>query len=342
MLARLLGVLALAIVLGAAAAAAGPASGAIVKTRVIGGLGTGAGRFNDPVNAAVGARGRLYVTDALNNRVQEFSVRGAFIRAWGWGVATGASKLQRCTRPCRAGIQGAGNGQFNFPFGVAVGKLGNVYVTDNGNDRVEEFSATGKFIRTWGSHGTAAGQFNGATGITAVPGGHLLVVDKFNARIQEFNSAGTFIRAWGWGVATGASALEVCTSVCQAGIPGSGLGQFDHPDQVALNAAGRIFVTDTDNIRVEKFTPALAYVAKFGGKHLIEPRGLSIDPAGNVYVADEQTQRIEKFTGKGRFLIHWGRRQLKFPIGVVTPTLHRVYAIDDGHNRIVEYMQTLR
>jgi tripartite motif-containing protein 71 len=337
-LTRLLGVVALAIALGVAGV--GQASGAVVKTRVIGGLGTGAGRFNDPVNAAVGPKGRLYVTDALNNRVQEFTSTGTFIRAWGWGVATGASAFQICTHSCHAGLQGSGNGQFNFPFGVTVGRHGNVYVTDNSNERVEEFSPAGSFIRTWGSAGAAAGQFNGPTGIAAVPGGHLLVVDKFNARVQEFNSAGTFIRAWGWGVATGASALEVCTSVCQAGIPGSGNGQFDHPDQVALNAAGRIFVTDTDNVRVEKFTPALAYVAKFGGKHLIEPRGLSIDPAGNVYVADEQTQRIEKFTGKGRFLLHWGGRDLKFPIGVVTPTLHRVYAIDDGHNRFVEYMQT--
>ena len=51
----------------------------------------------------------------------------------------------------------SGNGQFNVPAGVAVDHAGNVYVADQGNNRIQKFDSIGKFIATWGSSGSGNG-----------------------------------------------------------------------------------------------------------------------------------------------------------------------------------------
>ena len=70
------------------------------------------------------ATGDVYVADTGNRRVDEFSAGGGFVRAWGWGVADGAAKLETCEVVCRAGVAGAGVGQFDRPVFVAVDNSG--------------------------------------------------------------------------------------------------------------------------------------------------------------------------------------------------------------------------
>src|SRR5208283_1143266 len=56
------------------------------------------------------------------------------------------------------GSVGTGNGQFDNPAGVAIDPIsGNVYVGDQVNLRIEEFSSTGTYITQWGSAGTGNG-----------------------------------------------------------------------------------------------------------------------------------------------------------------------------------------
>ena len=43
------------------------------------------------------------------------------------------------------------NGQFNFPWGIAVGSSGGVYVADTDNDRIQQFNSDGSFVFTWDS-----------------------------------------------------------------------------------------------------------------------------------------------------------------------------------------------
>ena len=69
-------------------------------------FGGGAGQLDTPNGVATDSSGDVYVADADNARIDEFSAAGAFIKAYGWGVVDGASQFETCTSTCRAGIFG--------------------------------------------------------------------------------------------------------------------------------------------------------------------------------------------------------------------------------------------
>ena len=95
------------------------------------------------------------------------------------------------------GSEGSGKGQFSFPRGIATAMNGTVYVTDWGNNRVQQFSAGGEFLNAWGSRGSGAGQFNYPWGMAVAGDGTVYVADTSNHRIQIFTPNGEFIAWWG-------------------------------------------------------------------------------------------------------------------------------------------------
>lgn len=116
--------------------------------------GEGAGQLDNPrAVASSPPTGHIYVDDLSNQRIDEFTAWGEFVKAWGWGVDTGGEELQVCTAAsgCQAGLPGAGAGQFSFPIGgIAVDSEGNVYVGDMANHRVEKFNSDGEFLLMFG------------------------------------------------------------------------------------------------------------------------------------------------------------------------------------------------
>jgi hypothetical protein len=156
------------------------------------------------------------------------------------------------------------------PRGVATAPAtaptpGHVYVADNANLRVVEFTAWGEFVRTWGwdviasgpddngtgfevcvpangdtckpgTFGNGAGQFgslSGPQGVAIDSAGNVYVVDRDSHRVQKFSPSGEFLLMWGKGVNSGTSGnAELCTNagpptdVCGAGGEGTGNGQF--------------------------------------------------------------------------------------------------------------------
>ncbi|HEY1515049.1 MAG TPA: hypothetical protein VGF91_01440 [Solirubrobacteraceae bacterium] len=306
--------------------------------------GGGAGQLNHAYDVATGSSGDVYVADAGNNRIDEFSAGGAFIRAWGWGVSDGMNKFETCTSTCQAGAPGGGAGQLFDPDGVATDSLGDVYVAD-GDERLDEFSAEGTFIKAYGwgvvdgasrfetctstcqdgVFGGGAGQFYAPAGVATDSSGDVYVSDEGNQRIDEFSATGGFITAWGWGVSDGASSFETCTSTCRPGLAGGGAGQFDlvAPDGVATDSSGDVYVADSANGRIDEFSHVGGFIEAYGwgvsdGASQFEtctstcriglsgggagsfnyPHGVATDSSGDVYVGDSADDRIEEFSGR--------------------------------------------
>src|SRR4051794_18065309 len=144
------GVVLLIISCMAIALSAWPAVAAVSDTEEFSRFGErGSGEGNTAIVEPMGTSsisGNVFVPDLGNQRLGIFSPWGVFIKAIGWGVATGATEFQECTTSCQAGIAGEGIGQFQNPTGAVVSSTGDVYVYDWGNQRVQKFDEEGHFL----------------------------------------------------------------------------------------------------------------------------------------------------------------------------------------------------
>ena len=77
-------------------------------------------------------------------------------------------------------------GQFNRPFGLAVDGVGNLFVADSVNNRVQKFDSAGAFLTQFGSTGDGDGQFHFLTGVAVGPSGAVYASDNLTNRIQKF------------------------------------------------------------------------------------------------------------------------------------------------------------
>jgi phosphodiesterase/alkaline phosphatase D-like protein len=158
-----------------------------------------------------------------------------------------------------------------------------------------------QYLSTLGAAGPGDGQFNHPKDLAVnASNGDIYVADTGNHRVVKLNSSGNFLAAWGWGVTDGSAAREVCTSGCQAGIPGSGSGQFSTPEFIEVdNSAGPshgdVYVADEGDGVVQKFDPSGTPVAGWaaGGtmdfSHDGSIGGITVDTAGNLYVLTDNT-----------------------------------------------------
>jgi DNA-binding beta-propeller fold protein YncE len=235
--------------------------------------GADPGQLAAPKGAAVGADGRVYVVDYVNDTLVTYDAAGSVLAVWGG--------------------PGSARGKFDRPSRVALGPDGTVYVTDAGNQRIQRFSADGSLLDVWGSEGRGPGEFRHPRGIGVGPDGTVYVTDQGNARVQAFSPQGRFLRAWGaWG---------------------SGRGRFRAPKDVSVGPEGRVFVVDAANDNVQAFTGNGRWLATWGGRgsapgRFCGPRGIVVGPDGRVYVADAMNHRIQEFTPRGAFVRQWGCR----------------------------------
>ncbi|MEJ2697761.1 MAG: 6-bladed beta-propeller [Candidatus Sulfobium sp.] len=137
---------------------------------VFGGRGTKGGDFNFPTNIFWTEPGKIYVTDAMNFRVEIFNSSGGFLAS--------------------VGHHGDGSGDFSMPKGVAADKRGIIYVVDRLFDNVQLFNEQGEFLLTLGSRGTGGGEFWLPSGIFIDGSDRLYVCDTYNQRIQVFQILG--------------------------------------------------------------------------------------------------------------------------------------------------------
>ncbi|MCC9075204.1 SMP-30/gluconolactonase/LRE family protein [Litorilinea aerophila] len=245
----------------------------------------------------------LYVADAGNNRVQIFNITNpaspGYVATIGGlnnpsGVAVDANyiyvadtwndQVRVFHRSTRAHVTtiGAGwgtdNNQFKNPSDVAVDAMGNLYVADWVNTRVQQFFPSGStwnYIRTYGVTGvpyvTDGYHYNTPTGIAIADDGNFYLTEEHGHRLNKLSPDGTPI----WAV--GAAGVK---------------GDWDHsndrlnnPDDVAVDANGRVYVADRWHNRVQIYNPDGSYHATIDGLEC--PGGVALAPSnGYLYVAN--------------------------------------------------------
>lgn len=184
-------------------------------------------------------------------------------------------------------VVNAGTGAFEGPKNLAAAPDGSLYVLDTNRHRVQKFDAARNFVKEWGTQGAGPGQFNEPWGIAVAPDGAVYVADTWNHRIEKFDAEGNFLAEWGVFGDVGTAWDE-------------NLLQLYGPRALAIDAQGNLWVTDTGNERVVKFSPTGEPLDVYGGAggepgQFLEPVGIAIDRAGNFYVADTWNLRIQKF-----------------------------------------------
>ena len=133
------------------------------------------------------ATGNIWVTSPWENDFWIFRPDGTFVETWGT-AGTGNSQFHLTTHDqSHPDADGA----------VAFAPDGSFYVTDGGNNRIQQFDAHRKFVRAWGTFGNGDGQFTSPKGI-ATDGKTVFVADDARGDMQTFDAAGNWIATFPW------------------------------------------------------------------------------------------------------------------------------------------------
>ena len=125
---------------------------------------------------------------------------------------------------------------------------------------------------------------------------------------------------------------------------GTGGAEFDSPTGIAVDVNGNIFVADSGNGRIEKFSPTGAFLGVVGTKgsghaQFGQPNGIAIDRAGNIYVADAANHRVQKLAPDGTRIAEWKGPDTGFygPRRIAIGPDDSIYVVDQGRTRIVKF-----
>ena len=134
-----------------------------------GGKGEEPGKFNLPHGIALDSRGRVYVCDRSNARLQVFDSTGKFLAEW----------------------KGS---QIGRPYGVSVGTNDHIFIVDGGDQiarqpgrsKAVELDPEGKVVATFGSYGEEPGQFRLGHDIAVARDGAVYIAEGKGRRVQKF------------------------------------------------------------------------------------------------------------------------------------------------------------
>jgi len=236
-----------------------------------GSMGNGTGEFKVPLDIAIDNNGFVYISNVDSSagihQVLKFSPDGQFIST--------------------LGSMGSGDGEFNWPTGIAISNDNYLYVVDKSNHRIQKFTLDGQFVLKWGSEGYHGGdgEFYMPVDIAVDDSGYVYVLDGAqNSRVQKFSSNGQFI--------------------LQFGSFGTNEGELSDAKGIEVDNNGFVYVVDFRNFRIQKFDSAGNYITSWGSEgsapgmfslHTGGLMGIDIDSTGRVFVSDIGNNRVQVF-----------------------------------------------
>ncbi len=247
--------------------------------------------FNRPAGICIDNLNNIYVSDHLSHVIRKITPAGVATIFAGANGISGSTDATVAT-----------NARFNLPFGLCADATGNIYVADQGNQKIRKITPAG-VVTTFAGSGTigslnaigTAAQFFNPTGICIDPMGILYVADQGNHKIRKIDTFAVVSTLAGSGSIGSADGIGTATS-------------FHNPTGVFADANSNVFVVDFYNNKIRKISP-LGIVCTFAGSGVAgamdgnglvatfeNPLGIGGNPNGNIYVADYGSHKIRKIT----------------------------------------------
>lgn len=199
---------------------------------------------------------------------------------------------------------------------VDISQDGDLYLCHRGRQPILCFTATGRFVRSWGD-----GIVGKPHGLRVDPAGNVWVTDLAHHMVFKFNSDGEILLALG-----------------TPDRPGDSPQQFNQPTDIAFGPNGDVFITDGyGNNRVVKFDAQGKFLSEWGAAGIGPgefdlPHSIVIDAEQRVLVGDRENDRIQIFDLHGRLLDIWNGFA---PYGIAIDSAQRVYVADGRASQVV-------
>lgn len=313
-----------------------------------------------PKTVAIDASGNYYLASYSQSRVFKVDTSGTLSVVAGLGVAGyGGDGLSG----------GAGDALLNYPYGIAVDTVGNVYFADLNNCIVRKVDTTNTVSTVAGLPNQCGfGGDNGPgvnaflyhpAGLALDTAGNLFIADQGNCRIRKLVLSSGVITTY-----VGTGTTVACGYAGDGGPVTSAL--LNQPSGVALDGTGNLYIADSNNYRIRKVTKSSSIITTVGGNgtygftgdgglatsaeisHVYQ--GVAVNNTGTtVTIADYNNNRIRQFTvggnittiadsaGTGGFCGDGGPALgacLGFPEGLAVTPSGSIYIADENNNRI--------
>ncbi len=261
-----------------------------------GGLATSA-LLHGPQSILVDPVGNIYIADHWNHRVRKVATNGIITTVAGNGTAAFSGDGGPAT-----------SASLFYPFDMAFDNSGNLYISDQINNRIRKVAADGT-ITTIAGNGVQGFSGDGGPAISASlswpkgifldPAGNLYIADQSNHRIRKIAANGIITTVAGNGTASfsgdGGNAINA---------------SLNQPQDITMDAAGNLYITDFSNQRIRKVTTSGIIstilgngVQGFNGDgidpltaNLHNPHSITLDASGKIYFTDESNNRVRTTT----------------------------------------------
>jgi DNA-binding beta-propeller fold protein YncE len=281
---------------------------------------------SDPYAVALDNAGNLYIADYGNNRIRKVT------------AATG--DIDTVTGNGIAGYSGDGgaaaSAEIQSTFGLAVDNAGNVYVGDDGNNRIREVNSDTTFPAT--AVGATSASQNVLVQLTAASAISSITVPKAQNGVLEF-TVGTVT-----GCVMNGTTSNAAGTICTVPItfspqyPGSRTGALTLNNGNSIVGTVGLVGMGTGPLGV--FEPGAASVLNVGtpgGTGLIGPEGVAVDGGGDIFIADTSNQRVVEVATSGAIsVLNTGSVALNYPYAVAIDAAGNLYIANGGDNRVVK------